>query len=192
MTNDPLTLRLRRHLAETADYRAAPSQLEALARVSAAASQQRPWFVRLRWLFDPSAPSTNASLRYGAIVLALLLVATALVLLAGAGQERLAPRSFVGSWVSVDPVDDSLQTLVIGVGESPAVHFEDAFSINCERRDESTLYVADGQGSIDSNRLSLNLVGGCETSLDWPVSYVYDPATDTLFDQDRITWTRAP
>ena len=193
MMSDQFSVELRRHLLETADERPADGQLEAVVQHTAVVRQRRPWVVRLRWLLDPVAPFGSAGLRYGLVALALLIAAAMVAIVAG-GPRPGGDSVFEGRWTSTDAVDASTQTLVVEGGQTPNVHFEDDFSINCERRgDSSTAYVADGPGEILRNRLTARfLSGGCLIRLPpYEAFYDYDSATDTLLDYQRITWVRA-
>jgi hypothetical protein len=123
----------------------------------------------------------------------MLLTATfAAVLGGGSGPRPTTP--FEGTWTSTDTADRSTQTLVVSAGRDPTVHFEDDFSINCERRGEaSTVYVADGQGRIADGRLTVQFPeGGC--TINMPAAewwYEYRSSSDSLVDYQGITWSRA-
>lgn len=194
MMNDRFSIQLRRHLLEAADERPADGQLKAVVQRTAVEPQRRPWVVRLRWLLDPVAPFGSVGLRYGLVALALLIAAAMVAILAG-GPRPGGGSVFEGRWTSTDPVDASTQTLVVEGGQTPNVHLEDDFSINCERRgDSSTAYVADGPGEILRDRLIARFLSeGCVIRLGpYEAYYDYDSATDTLLDYQRITWVRAP
>ena len=193
MMNDRFAVQLRRHLVEVADERPADAQLAAVIKATAVTRQRPAWVARLRWLVDPAAPFANARTRYLVAAVALLLVAALVVVVGGGVLGGRTP--FEGSWTSIDIVDRSTQLLVIAAGEEPSVHFEDDFSINCQRRGEAmTAYVADGTGELFGSRLIVQFPGGgCVTQVppfEW--FYDYDEATDTLLDHAGITWTRLP
>ena len=193
MMNDTFSLLLRRHVLKMADERPADGQLETVLRATSRTRQRRSWLVRLRWLVDPAAPFSNAQVRYGAAALALLVV-TAMIAILAAGA--LGGRTvFEGRWTATDTTDRSTQTLVIGDGRSPSVHFEDDFSIDCQRRgDTSTAYVADGIGEIQDGRLVVRYAsGGCVLRLaPYDSDYTYDAATGTLLDDQSVRWVRTP
>ena len=193
--NEPFAIEVRRHLLDTADERPADGQLDTVLRLTALERQQRPWFVRLRWLLSPVAPFANGWLRY-AVVVALLVIAAAFVAVMAGGSSPPGRTVFEGTWVSTDPADDSAQTLVVGGGLTPSVHFEDAFSIMCSiNGDTTTLFLMDGTGQIQFERMIVDYgPGGCVT---WRVDpsrafLMYDGPTDTLVDQDGLSWHRAP
>jgi hypothetical protein len=192
---DRFSIELRRHFVETADEVASADRLAAIERLVEAVPQQSPWLVRLRWLVSPWAPYANAGVRAALLVAAALLLVGGTVAVVSVGGSRGASTPFEGWWSSIDPGDKSAQTLVVGPGPTPAVHFEDAFSINCEvQGDSSTLFLADGLGEVQGGRLVVrNPSGGCVT---WQVpryvvTYVHDSVTDTLLDSERVTWRRA-
>ena len=145
MMNDQFAAQLRRHVVENADERPADGQLEAALRRTAASRSSG------RGLADSGGgPSSGARLgwqvRYG------LAARGAAPRACGGGRPGTPARGqaratvFQGRWTSTDTADDSTQTLVVAPGTLPSVHFEDDFSINCERRGEpSTVYLADGQ-----------------------------------------------
>ena len=192
--NDRFSLLLRRHVLESAEERPADGQLETVLRATSRAPQRRSWLVRLRWLVDPAAPFENGRVRYAAAALALLLVAAAVAIVA-VGTAPGRPTVFEGRWTAIDPTDRSIQTLVIGEGRSPSVHLEDDFSIDCQRRgDTSTAFVADGIGEVQAGRLVIRFTsGGCDLRLaPYVVAYTYDAATGTLRDDQATGWSRAP
>lgn len=192
---DELAQVLRGHLMSTADERPAEQQLEAVLARTAQVTQRPPWLTRLRSLPEVVIPSRRAALRY-ALVASLLLIVVAAIAMLGGGSRPVDTTPFEGRWSSIDTADGSAQLLVVEAGPSPAVHFEDGFSINCQRNgDSSTVYHADGPGQIQANRLIVQFPsGGC---VSWQVRgylvyYDYDEATHTLLDYQGITWQKAP
>jgi hypothetical protein len=102
---------------------------------------------------------------------------------------------FEGTWTSIDVPDGSRQTLVVGPGSSPAVHFVDDFATGAACvADEVKVFTMDGTGRIVDDRLVVVWPGGGGCGLMkvdvGPGSYTYDHATDTITDGDRLTWTR--
>jgi hypothetical protein len=103
---------------------------------------------------------------------------------------------FEGTWTAIDPSDGSGLTLVVGDGAIPVVQFQDdlASGDGC-REDAIKVFRADGVGVINGNRLAASYPdgGGCGFEL-VPIAgqYRYDGATDSLLDQDGVTWTRLP
>jgi hypothetical protein len=106
----------------------------------------------------------------------------------------LSPAVFEGRWTATDPGDESTLTLVVGEGTEPVVQFQDDLATGgaCAA-DEVKVFRADGVGDIDGSRLAVIYPngGGCGTLL-VPIGgvYDYDADTDTLRDQDGVTWTR--
>ena len=193
MMDDQFASQLRRHVVENADERPADGQLETALRRTAAEPQLRPWVARLR-----TGPELGVRLgwqvRYGLVAVALLL-ALAAAAVWYAGSQPGTGTVFQGRWTSTDTADDSTQTLIVAPGTLPSIHFEDDFSVNCERRGEpSTLYLADGSGEIRGGRLTFRMSSsGCGIDMgpaEW--FYDYDPATDTLVDYQDIVWVRVP
>jgi hypothetical protein len=192
MMTDQFAVQLRRHLLDTADERPADGRLEAVVERTLGVSQRLPWIARLRWRLDPIAPFNNPWLRYGAVALSLLILA-AVSVVAFAGTNPRAPV-FEGTWTSTDTADGSTQTLVVGPGTDPTVHFEDDFSVNCQNRAERvTRYRANATGHISGGRLMVDFVGGCTQVLPvYPAFYEFDAATGTLLDYQSIRWVRVP
>ena len=193
MMNDQFPTLLRRHIVDNANERPAEGQLEAALRRTTTEPQFRPWVARLR-----TRPELGArlgwQLRYGLAAVALLLALAAAAAI-HFGSEANRGTVFEGRWTSTDTPDDSTQTLIVEPGRSPRVHFEDDFSVNCERRGEpSTVFIANGAGEIDGGRLTVDFPsGGC--GIDVPPfvwSYDLDPGTDTLLDSQGIVWVRQP
>ena len=194
MMTDHVSVQLRRHLLRTADDRPESGRLEAIVERTLGVPQRLPWMARLRWTLDPIAPLNNEWLRYGAVVLALLLLAGLAVIAAGGPGPR-ARTVFEGTWTSTDTADGSTQTLVVGPGDAPSVEFEDDFSINCQRRGEpSTVYTAHGTADINGDRLVFPVgAGGCTRAVPaYTAIYDYDRATGELLDYQRIRWVRVP
>ncbi len=191
---DKFSVELRRHLVEGADESVSAAQLESIQRLVGAAPQQAPWFVRLKWLVGPWGPYANRGARAGVLVAAtLLVVASAAAVGGGAGNQPLADP-FEGRWASTDPADGSAQTLLIGAGDAPDVHYEDAFASSCAKAgDTSTHFLMDGSGAAEGGRLTVRYgTGGCVT---WQVpasvqTYDHDSRTDTLVDRHGNTWHR--
>ena len=156
MMNDRFAAQLRRHLLESADERPADGQLEAALRLTASEPQYRPWAARLRMRPELECPHRVAASvwpRCGGVAARDI---GRRYLVCGLASRR--GNGLQGRWTSTDAADDSIQTLIVAAGSSPSVHFEDHFSINCERRGEpSTQYVADGAGEIDGGRLTVKL-----------------------------------
>jgi hypothetical protein len=193
--DDQMTGPLRRHIVEFADEHHAAGQLEALLAATAAMPQRRRWSVRLRWLVVPVwpfGPLASVRVRLAYVIIALMvLAALATALSSGSGPAQRTP--FEGTWTSTDTADDSTQTLVVAGGRTPTVHFEDDFSINCQKRGEaSTVYVVDGTGEMANDRLTVHFGrGGCGIKLepaDWWYDYV--AASDSVLDYRGIRWTR--
>lgn len=191
---DKFSVELRRHLVEVADEGVPAGQLESIQRLIAAAPQQSPWFVRLRWVVSPWAPYANAGVRAAVLAAAALLLAASAVAVVALAGSRGAPVSFEGRWASTDPGDGSAQTLQVGGGHAPDVHFEDAFASACaDAGDSSTHFVADGSGEADRGRLVVRYPsGGCDT---WQIpayvlTYDHDSMSDTLVDSEGATWHR--
>jgi hypothetical protein len=193
MTTDRTAAATRRHLLHTADERPADGQLEAILLLTSTTGQRSRWDIAARGLARPSAALPRAVLRFG-LVAALVIVAVAGIAAFGGGSGGGTP--FEGTWTSIDPADSSEQTLVIGPGPTPTVHFEDAFSIMCfQAGDATTLFVAEGPGEISANVLTAHFPeSGCVT---WRVppsdgTFNFNPETDTLLDDYGIVWRRQP
>jgi hypothetical protein len=103
---------------------------------------------------------------------------------------------FEGRWTATDPGDESTLTLIVGAGTAPVVQFQDDLSTGgaCVA-DQVKVFRADGVGEITGNRLVVSYPdgGGCGLML---VAiggrYDYEAGTDTLRDQDGVTWARVP
>jgi hypothetical protein len=190
MMNDRFSAQLRQHLLATANERPADGRLEAIdARVAVTA--QRPRLVaRLPWMPGIN-PFPSVAMRYGLIV-ALIIAIVGAALAVGVATRGTV---FQGTWRSIDPADGSTQTLVVGGGASPAVHFVDDFATGLAcRADAVKVFTMDGTGTIVDGRLVVVWPdgGGCGLMMVvvGPGSYTYDRATDTITDGDRLTWTR--
>jgi len=101
---------------------------------------------------------------------------------------------FEGRWTATDVPDGSTLTLIVGAGTAPVVQFQDDLATGdvCVA-DEVKIFRADGLGEITGNRLVVSYPdgGGCGLLLVAMASrYDYEPGTDTLRDQDGITWAR--
>jgi hypothetical protein len=194
MMNDRFSAQLRQHLLQTADERAADGQLAAVVERVAVTGQRLPLVARWTGFPGRIGPFPSAALRYGLVALALVGAAMAVAILSG-GTARPASTVFEGTWTSIDRADHSTQTLVVGVGTSPAVHFEDDFATGAACvADAVKRFTADGTGAISGNRLDTSYPGGGGCGLRKvaiPVGHLnYQAASDTLLDQDGLTWTR--
>jgi hypothetical protein len=104
--------------------------------------------------------------------------------------------AFEGRWTATDVPDGSTLTLIVGAGTGPVVQFQDDLATGAVCvADEVKTFRADGLGEITGNRLVVSYPdgGGCGLNL---VSiagrYDHQAATDTLRDQDGVTWARVP
>ncbi len=192
MMNDRFSVQLRQHLLETANERPAEGQLAAVVNHVAVTPQRRPLTAGLSGL-QGWIGRYPAAVRLALIALALVLAAVAGALLAGGGAPR-ASTPFEGTWTTIDVPDGSTVNLYVGAGTTPSVRFEDLFATgNACKADQVKVFTADGSGEITGNRLVARYPngGGCGSVL-VPIAgtYVYDPITDTLRDQDHLVWTR--
>lgn len=132
-------------------------------------------------------------LRSTTVVLVLLL---ALLVAVGASAGH---SPFIGKWESTD-IDGSAQTLTIGGGPgmSHRVRYHDSAATVCGLGpDGEILHAARAIGRLTAsgNTLSGAMDVYCMTrppslwQADFPFTFVYDPATDTLSD-GFVTWTR--
>jgi hypothetical protein len=198
MMNDRFSAQLRKHLLETANERPAEGQLAAIVKHAAITRQRRPILAQLP-VFQGRIREFSAAVRYGLIAVALVLAALAGAVVGGGGGPPPTPSPtastvFEGRWTGPDPVDGSTLTLIVGAGMAPVVQFQDDVSTDgaCVA-DQVKVFRADGVGEISGNRLVASYPdgGGCGLML---VSiaglYDYDADTDTLLDQDDVTWTR--
>jgi hypothetical protein len=192
---DRFSVELRRHLVESADEVVPADRLETIQRLVGVVPQQAPWHVRLRWLVSPWAPYANAGARTAILAAAaLLLLAATIGMVALGGGSQGARSPFEGTWTAIDPSDDSVQTLVIGPGPTPEIHYRDAFSASCERAgDASTVFLFDTTGEVQGSRLLVHETsGGCRIHQVFigAGTYDYDSVSDVLLDGLNATWTR--
>ncbi len=134
-------------------------------------------------------------MRFGLVVLALLLATVAVIAFAG-GTQPSGGTVFEGRWTATDPADESTLTLIVGAGSAPTVQFQDDLATGAACvADEIKIFRADGVGEITGNRLVVSYSdgGGCGLML-VPIrgAYRIDANTDTLIDRDDVTWTRVP
>jgi hypothetical protein len=194
MMNDAFSGQLRRHLLATANEATSDRQLAEITERVATTPQRRLILPRLPWLPDRVLPFPSPTLRYALIALALVLATVAVIVL-GAGSGPSARTAFEGTWMSTDPGDGSSQTLVVGPGPKPAVHFEDALATGGACTDALVKrFTADGTGQISGSHLEASFPngGGC-TSTKVPMVgfyYDYDPGTGRLVDQEGLAWIR--
>jgi len=113
-----------------------------------------------------------------------------------ASPSASPPAAFEGRWTATDVPDGSTLTLIVSAGTTPVVEFQDDLATgDACAADEVKIFRADGLGEITGNRLVVSYPdgGGCGLHL---VSiagrYDYEGGTDTLRDQDGITWARVP
>lgn len=195
MMYDRFSAQLRQHLLEAADERPADGQLAAVVERVAVTAQRPSIVARLTWFPGRVGPFPSAALRYG-LVLALVAATAAAAIFVG-GSVRPPSTVFEGTWTSTDPADHSTQTLVVGAGTTPTVHFEDDFATGdaCVA-DPVKRFTADGTGSITGARIETVFPdgGGCGLRLvEVPMGHLdYDAATDTLVGEQGLTWTRVP
>jgi hypothetical protein len=194
MMNDRLSVQLRRHLLASANDRPADGQLAALAARVAVTGQRRPLVARLTGFPGRIGPIPTRALGY-ALIAAALLAATIAAALLVAGALQRPSTVFEGTWISIDPADRSTQTLAVGPGSTPTVHFQDHFATGdaCVA-DTIKLFEADGTGAIDGHSLGVTWPdgGGCgsRTVAIGDGTYAYDEATDTIVDGQDLTWRR--
>src|SRR6185295_4456705 len=86
--------------------------------------------------------------------------------------------------------------LYVGAGSTPTVRFEDLYATGdgC-RNDAVKVFTADGVGQISGARLEARFPngGGCRLeTVSIAGTYVYDPKSNSLTDQDGLVWTRIP
>ncbi len=193
--NDRFAAQLRQHLLESADERPADGQLASVIDGVASTSQRNPLAARLAWDLGRIGPIPTTAIRFVLIAAALAIAAVAGATLAGGSPQ---PSSvFEGTWITIDPVDGSGMTLVVGPGEQPDVYFEDGYATGAACvNDAVKRFTARGTGEISDNGLVLEATfpdgGGCGL-LTVEVHGIYDYAegADTLSDQDGVVWTRA-
>lgn len=189
--NDRFAAQLRQHLLDSANERPADGQLAAVLDLVADTDQRHGLAQRLAWLPGRFGP-VPAVVRLGLVAVALVLAALAVMSFAGAPQG--GPSTvFEGRWTAIDPADGSRLNLKVGAGPNPEVHFEDNLaSGEACFADEVKVFTADGVATISGGRLEASYAGGGCGAVLVAVehSYVYDPDTDTLVDQDGVTWAR--
>ena len=192
MMNDRFSAQLRQHLLDTANERPAEGQLAAIVQHAAITRQRRPLVARLPG-FEGRVGPFPAVVRLGLVAVALVLAAVAGAILAGGSQSR-ATTPFEGTWTTIDPLDRSRMNLYVSAGATPAVRFVDEVATGgaCDL-DPVKRFIADGTGEISGNRLEATFPngGGCGLmTVEVAGIYEYDARTDTLLDQDDVTWTR--
>jgi hypothetical protein len=193
MMNDRFSAQLRQHLLDNADERPADGRLAAIVEGVAVTAQRHPLVTRLRWSTVRIHPVPSAAMRFGLIAIALIIAIVGAALASGFGTQR--STVFEGTWTSIDPGDGSTQTLVVGAGTSPAVHFEDAFATGAACiADEVKVFTMEGVGSVTDSLLEVAWPdgGGCGLiKIDvGPGFYTYNEETDALVDGQELTWTR--
>src|SRR4029078_9860921 len=132
--------------------RPADGQLARVIDGVAATQQRRSATARLTWNPGRISPLPSAVLRYG---LAALALARGAVVGAGVAGGPSQPNTvFEGTWITIDPVDGSGMTLVVGPGPTPAVYFEDGYAsgLACIN-DPVKRFMARGTGDISGNRI---------------------------------------
>lgn len=195
MMNDRFSASLRRHLLDTANERPADGQLAAVLDRVADTPQRLPLVARLAWVPGRIGPFPSTALRWALIAAALLAATMAVAIGGGGGPFR--STVFEGTWTSVDPVDASRMTLVVGAGMTPVVHFEDALATGAACVDDPVrVFTADGTGQVSGSVLAVTYPdgGGCGlTPVEMgPGTFDYDEASDTLLASDGLTWSRVP
>jgi len=194
MTDDRFELQVRRHLLAVADERTNEATLAAVLGAVPGARRRPAWEVRARRLASPS-PRVLTTLRFLALAAMLTLIAVALVVTYNSGSPRQT-SPFEGRWSSIDTADDSAQSLEIGPGSNPSVHFKDFYSIHCDENSDPVFeYVADGLGVVQgaTHLLVHYPEGGCSTFRvgAYDVTFDLDVATGMLVDSEGIRWHRA-
>ena len=192
MMNDRFSAELRQHLLATADERPGDGRLEAIVEGVSVTRQTHPLLGHLPWALRPTDFFPSAVVRYGLIAAALIIAIVAAALFAGNAGRRTV---FEGTWTSIDPGDGSTQTLVVGGGPDPAVHFEDEFATGLACRDADVkIFTMDGLGTVVDDRLDIVWPdgGGCGPTkiVVGPGSYAYNAARDTMIDRQGLTWAR--
>ena len=193
--NDRFSAQLRQHLLDTANERPAEGQFAAFAERLAVTAQRRPLAARLTWNPDRVGAFPSGAVKWGLVAVALALATVAAVVLIG-NAPRPPSTVFEGTWTSVDPADGSSQSLVVGEGTTPDVHFVDHFATGAAcLRDAVKVYTADGRGTISGSRLSVRWPAGGGCGLDTVAmddeTYTFNEATDTMVDGQQLTWRRA-
>ena len=152
MMNDSFAVELRQHLLATGERAPGRRTLAAIVEGVAVTGQRHPLVARLPW--SPARTSRSRLVRSGT----------------ASSQRRCSSRSspqhsspaeasnsrtvFSGTWSSTDPADGSSQTLIIGPGTTPTVHFEDDIATGLACRDDAVkVFTAEGSGQIIDDRL---------------------------------------
>ncbi len=193
MMNDRFSAQLRQHLVDTADERPADGRLAAIVEGVAVTPQRHPLAARLPRFGGRADAFPSAAMRFALIAIALIIAIVGAALATGFGGSR--STMFEGTWTSVDPGDGSTQTLVVGAGTRPAVHFEDAFATGAACvADQVKVFTMAGVGTITDSLLEVTWPhgGGCGlTTVDvGPGFYTHDQESDTITDGDNLIWTR--
>jgi hypothetical protein len=194
MMNDRFDAQLREHLLGTADTSPADGQLARVVGAVNHTAQRRPLLARLAWNPGRIGPVPTRALQVGLIVVALGAALVAGAIYAGGRTARTTP--FEGWWASTDPGDGSVQTLVIGSGATPPIQFVDRHATGLACRDDAVkTFFADGTGAVQGNALTATFPdgGGCGLRIVevGPMTLTYESSTDTIVDQDGLTWSRA-
>ena len=195
MMNDRFSAQLRQHLIESADERPAGGQLATVIDHLEGTAQRHPVVARLTWLPGRVGPFPSTALRYGLVALALIAATMVGAILGGGSNSLLRSTVFEGTWTTIDVLDRSTMTLVVGEGTTPAVRFVDELATGgaCDL-DALKRFTADGTGEISGSRLVVEFPdgGGCGlTTVDVAMAFDYVAGSDTLRDQDDLRWTRA-
>ena len=192
--NDRLTADLRQHLLDTTDARPVEGQFAAVVEHVAVTAQRHPLAARLTASPDRAIAFPAGAMRYALVAVGLVATLGAGTLLAGGASG--GRTDFEGTWTSADPVDGSMQYLAVASGSAPAVQFADSYATGpaCVA-DTVKVFTADGTGTIDGDRLEVRWPndGGCGlmTAGISVHTFTYDDATDSLVDDNRLTWERA-
>ncbi|HEX8025075.1 MAG TPA: hypothetical protein VF484_02615 [Candidatus Limnocylindrales bacterium] len=193
-TNDRFAADLRRRLHANANERPADGQLATVVAAVAATPQRRSIVARLTWAPGRIGPLPARPLRYGLLAAALVGVLGGSALLGGGSGPSTSRTVFEGTWTTTDPADHSTMTLVVGAGSAPAVRFEDDLATGAAcLNDVVKHFTAYGTATIEGFSLSVRYPngGGCGL-VSTPMSQTFDyaGATDTLSDQDHLSWIR--
>lgn len=193
--NDRFSAQLRQHLLESAVERPADGQLATVIDRVADTPQRHPVAARLTWLPGRVGPFPSTALRYGLVALALIAATVAAAVLGGGADGPVRSTVFEGTWTTIDPLDGSTMTLVVGEGTTPAVQFVDERATGgaCDR-DPVKHFTADGTGEVSGSRLVVEFPdgGGCGLmTVEVALAYDYVAGSDTLRDKDDVRWTRA-
>lgn len=192
MMHDRFDAQLRAHLVANANERPADGQLAAIVERVAVTPQRPSLVARLTWLPGRVGPVPSTVLRFGLVALALAMATLAGAIVAGGARTPSTP--FEGTWTTIDPVDRSGMTLVIGPGTTPSVYFEDGYaSGEACINDAVKRFTARGTGVITGDLLQVTFPdgGGCGTvTVEVDGELTYDPETDTIEGIDGIVWRR--